>query len=52
MMVGQPPKTLEGAARIPVKLGFGEFGGVTGMYWANDSPASAEEGRCRVGDTS
>lgn len=44
-MVGAPPKTPEEAARIPVHLGFGEIGDVTGGYWANGDPASAEEGR-------
>lgn len=34
---GTPPKTLEGGARVPVRLAFGELNGVTGKFWANEN---------------
>lgn len=47
-MVGAPPKRPEDAAKIPIHLGFGNNGGVTGRYWANDDPASTEEGKVQI----
>ena len=41
----QPPKTPEEGARIPMKLAFGELGGVTGRYWGNDSIRDRSEGK-------
>jgi carbonyl reductase 1 len=44
-MVGSsPPKTLEEGAKIPVRLALGDAGGVTGIYWANDSIKDRGEG--------
>ena len=43
--IGRPPKTAEEGARVPFRVAFGELGGVTGRYWANDSVRSREEGR-------
>ncbi|KAK5118435.1 hypothetical protein LTR62_002949 [Meristemomyces frigidus] len=40
----QPPKTAEEGARIPVRLAFGDMGGVTGRYWANGSIRGKGEG--------
>jgi carbonyl reductase 1 len=45
---GSPPKKLEDGARIPVMLALGDIGGVTGIYWANDSIESKEEGKVQV----
>jgi len=45
-MVGSsPPKTLEEGAKIPVRLALGDDGGVTGIYWANDSIKDRGEGK-------
>lgn len=43
-MVGQPSKKPVEGAKIPVKLGFGDIGGVSGRYWANDSVNGREDG--------
>ncbi|KAJ6149813.1 hypothetical protein N7471_001012 [Penicillium samsonianum] len=42
---GQPPKSVEQGARIPVRLGIGEIEQISGRYWANDSVASAGYGK-------
>ncbi|KAF2726032.1 NAD(P)-binding protein [Polychaeton citri CBS 116435] len=41
----RPPKTVEDGAKIPVRLAFGDLGGVSGGYWANDSVRSKGEGK-------
>ncbi|KAI5452489.1 hypothetical protein NCC49_000652 [Naganishia albida] len=41
----KPPKSTEDAAKIPLKLAVGDIGGATGEYWANDSMASAADGK-------
>lgn len=43
--IGRPPKKPEEGARVPFRVGFGDIGGVTGRYWANDSVRSREEGK-------
>lgn len=43
--IGRPPKKPEEGARVPFRVAFGDIGGVTGRYWANDSVRSREEGR-------
>lgn len=35
----------EDAAKIPLKLAVGDIGGASGEYWANDSMASAADGK-------
>ncbi|KAK3623058.1 hypothetical protein LTR56_021811 [Elasticomyces elasticus] len=40
----QPPKSPEEGAKIPMRLGFADLGGVTGRYWANDSIRGRGEG--------
>ncbi|KAK5137914.1 hypothetical protein LTR08_006683 [Meristemomyces frigidus] len=40
-----PPKTAEQGAKIPLRLAFGELGGVTGSYWGNDSIREKGEGK-------
>ncbi|KAF7591609.1 hypothetical protein BBP40_001309 [Aspergillus hancockii] len=37
LQAGKAPKTPEEGAEIPLRLGFGDIGDVTGRYWANDS---------------
>lgn len=44
-LIGRPPKTVEEGARIPVRLAVGDIEGVTGRYWANDTPRSRESGK-------
>lgn len=44
-MLGQPPKTPQEGAKIPVRLGFGDIGGVSGKYWGNDSVNGRGEGK-------
>ncbi|PSK35108.1 hypothetical protein B9Z65_1691 [Elsinoe australis] len=44
-IMGQPPKTPEEGARIPVRLAVGDLGGVTGRYWGNDGIADRGEGK-------
>ena len=39
-----PPKSPEQGAAIPVRLGFGDVGGVSGKYWANESVRGKGEG--------
>lgn len=43
--IGRPPKTPEEGARVPFRVAFGELGGATGRYWANDGVRSREEGK-------
>lgn len=43
--VGNPPKTPEQGAKIPVRLALGDLGGVSGRYWANDSIKGTGEGK-------
>lgn len=33
--LGKPPKTLEEGSRIPLRLGLGDVGGVSGKFWEN-----------------
>lgn len=40
-----PSKTPDEGARIPVHLAFGDIGGVTGKYWANDSISGRDVGK-------
>ncbi|KAJ5118263.1 hypothetical protein N7448_009978 [Penicillium atrosanguineum] len=42
---GPPPKSVEAGAKIPVRLAIGNIGRVSGRYWANDSVASAADGK-------
>ncbi|KAJ5478343.1 hypothetical protein N7530_003852 [Penicillium desertorum] len=42
---GQPPKSIEEGARIPVRLATGDIGKISGRYWANDSVASTGDGK-------
>ncbi|PWY93210.1 NAD(P)-binding protein [Aspergillus sclerotioniger CBS 115572] len=42
---GMPPKTVEEGARIPLRLGFGKIGNISGRYWANDSVAGKGDGK-------
>ncbi|KAJ5972565.1 uncharacterized protein N7479_002483 [Penicillium vulpinum] len=42
---GQPPKSVEHGARIPLRLAIGEIEEISGRYWANDSVASAGSGK-------
>ena len=44
MIGGQPPKSEEEGARVPLKLGFKDLGGVSGEYWGNDSVMGKGEG--------
>ncbi|KAJ5631483.1 uncharacterized protein N7484_011583 [Penicillium longicatenatum] len=44
---GQPPKSVEEGARIPLRLAIGDIGQVSGRYWANDSVASIGDGEVR-----
>lgn len=44
-LVGKPPKSDVDGAKIPVRLAFGDLGGVSGRYWANDGVRSKEEGK-------
>lgn len=45
-MVGNsPPKTPEEGAKIPVRLALGDIGGVSGIYWGNDSISGRGEGK-------
>lgn len=32
-------------AKIPIRLGFGDIGGVTGRYWGNPSIADSGDGQ-------
>ncbi|KAJ5532353.1 Short-chain dehydrogenase/reductase SDR [Penicillium frequentans] len=41
---GQPPKSVEEGARIPLRLAVGDIGQISGRYWANDSVASTGHG--------
>ncbi|KAJ9116093.1 hypothetical protein QFC20_000766 [Naganishia adeliensis] len=41
----KPPKSTEDGAKIPLKLAFGDINGTSGEYWANDSMASAADGK-------
>lgn len=40
----RPPKTPDQGATIPLRLAFGDIGGVTGKYWANSSIRGKGEG--------
>ncbi|KAJ6120329.1 hypothetical protein N7523_004609 [Penicillium sp. IBT 18751x] len=42
---GQPPKSVEDGAKIPLRLAIGDIGHVSGRYWANDSVASTGDGK-------
>ncbi|KAJ6189137.1 hypothetical protein N7519_004045 [Penicillium mononematosum] len=42
---GQPPKSIDEGARIPVRLAIGDIGNISGRYWANDSVASTGHGK-------
>ncbi|KAJ5504544.1 hypothetical protein N7463_007418 [Penicillium fimorum] len=42
---GQPPKSVEQGARIPLRLAIGEIEQISGRYWANDSVASVGYGK-------
>ncbi|KGO53546.1 Short-chain dehydrogenase/reductase SDR [Penicillium expansum] len=44
---GQPPKSIEEGARIPLRLAVGDIGKISGRYWANDSVASTGDGKVR-----
>ncbi|KAL1305812.1 hypothetical protein AAFC00_003974 [Neodothiora populina] len=44
-LVGKPPKKPEDGARIPVRLGFGDIGRVTGRYWANPGISDTGDGK-------
>ncbi|KAM0797703.1 carbonyl reductase 1 [Usnea florida] len=45
-MVGsQPPKSPADGAKIPIRLGFGDIGDVTGRYWGNPSIADSGDGQ-------
>ena len=48
LLIGRAPKTPEDGAKIPVRLAFGDIGGITGAYWANASVRSKEEGEVQV----
>ena len=37
--------SIEERAKIPVRLAIGDIGGISGRYWANDSVASAADGK-------
>lgn len=39
-----PPKTPQEGARVPLRLAFGDLGGVSGKYWENESVTSKGEG--------
>ncbi|EFR02682.1 carbonyl reductase 1 [Nannizzia gypsea CBS 118893] len=41
---GPPPKTTIDGAKIPLRLAFGNIGGVSGRYWANDSVGGSGDG--------
>jgi carbonyl reductase 1 len=43
----RPPKTAEEGAKIPFRLAFGDIGGVSGKYWANESVRGKGEGEVR-----
>ncbi|KAJ5427397.1 hypothetical protein N7465_002467 [Penicillium sp. CMV-2018d] len=42
---GQPPKSVEDGARIPLRLAIGDIGQVSGRYWANETSASTGSGK-------
>ena len=44
-IMGQPPKTPEEGARIPVRLAFGDLRGVSGRYWSNPGIGDTGDGR-------
>ena len=44
LSIGKAPKTPAEGAKVPVRVAFGDIGGVTGAYWANASVRSREEG--------
>ncbi|KAK6366357.1 hypothetical protein LTR64_008371 [Lithohypha guttulata] len=46
--VGQPPKTPQEGARIPVRLAVGDLEGNNGCYWANDSISSRANGHVKA----
>ena len=37
--------SLADGAKIPIRLGFGDIGGVTGRYWGNPSIADTGDGQ-------
>lgn len=41
----RPPKSPGDGAKIPIRLGFGDIGGVTGRYWGNPSVADTGDGQ-------
>lgn len=41
----RPPKSPEDGAKIPIRLGFKDIGGVTGRYWSNPSVADTGSGQ-------
>ena len=43
-MIGKPPKSPKDAAKIPLRLAFGDVDAVTGKFWANEDNASPDEG--------
>ncbi|KAL8826705.1 MAG: hypothetical protein Q9191_003630 [Dirinaria sp. TL-2023a] len=45
MISPTPPKDPLEGARIPIRLGFGDIGGVTGRYWGNDSISGKGDGQ-------
>ncbi|KAL9114360.1 MAG: hypothetical protein Q9187_007496, partial [Circinaria calcarea] len=48
-MVGSaPPKSPADGAKIPIRLGFKDIGGVTGRYWGNDSISDRGEGKVQA----
>ena len=42
--VGEPPKSPQEGAKIPVRLAFGDVGGATGKFWANEDNSSTGDG--------
>ncbi|KAI4209323.1 MAG: hypothetical protein LQ351_007749, partial [Letrouitia transgressa] len=45
---GLPPKTAEEGAKIPIRVGFGDIGGLTGQFWANDNIWGKGEGKIQA----
>ena len=39
---------LEEGAAIPLRVGFGDIGGLTGKYWANDEIWETKEGKVQA----
>lgn len=44
-LIGQPGKTNEEGAKVPLKLAVGDIGQVSGKYWENESVYSKGSGR-------